>query len=267
MSDILDVGDARLYYEVRGSGPLVVLAGAPMDANPFGPLAELLAADHTVLTTDPRGINRSDVRDRDAESTPEQRAGDLARLIEHVGDGPAAAVLGSSGGAVSVLAFAQAYGGKAGTVIAHEPPLIELLPDRDALWAQTEDMLATFATGDRRATFVKFMKIANLDLPDEVVEMMAGGTPSPQEAADEAFQYQRMYRATIGWTPDVGRLRTGPARVLVGLGEQSAGELCDRTSRTLAGLLGTEPAVFPGGHVGFAENPAAFHARLRELGI
>ena len=51
----LEVPGARLYYEVRGQGPLVVLAGAPMDAGPFGPLAELLAADYTVLTTDPRG--------------------------------------------------------------------------------------------------------------------------------------------------------------------------------------------------------------------
>src|SRR5215472_12609899 len=59
----LEVPGARLYYEVRGQGPLVVLAGAPMDAGPFGPLAELLAADYTVLTTDPRGINRSPVDD------------------------------------------------------------------------------------------------------------------------------------------------------------------------------------------------------------
>ena len=59
----LEVPGARLYYEVRGRGPLVVLVGAPMDAGPFGPLADLLAGDYTVLTTDPRGINRSPVDD------------------------------------------------------------------------------------------------------------------------------------------------------------------------------------------------------------
>jgi pimeloyl-ACP methyl ester carboxylesterase len=51
----LEVPGARLYYEVRGTGPLVVLVGAPMDAGPFAPLADLLADDYTVLTTDPRG--------------------------------------------------------------------------------------------------------------------------------------------------------------------------------------------------------------------
>jgi len=102
----LRVPDALLYYEVRGSGPLVVLVAAPMDARSFAPLAELLATDHTVLTTDPRGINRSTVDDPDADATLDRRADDLARLITHLDAGPAA-VLGSSGGAVSALALAQ----------------------------------------------------------------------------------------------------------------------------------------------------------------
>ena len=84
----LTVPGARLHHEVRGSGPLVVLAGAPMDATAFAPLADQLAHDHTVLTTDPRGINRSSVADRDRDSTPEMRANDLFRLIAHLDAGP-----------------------------------------------------------------------------------------------------------------------------------------------------------------------------------
>src|SRR3954468_7312149 len=96
-TDTLDVPGARLHYEVRGSGPLVVLVGAPMDAIAFAPLADQLATDYTVLTTDPRGINRSSVADRDQDSTPQLRAADLAHLITHLDAGPAA-VFGSSGG-------------------------------------------------------------------------------------------------------------------------------------------------------------------------
>jgi pimeloyl-ACP methyl ester carboxylesterase len=264
-TDTLSVPDADLYYELRGDGPLVVLAAAPMDADSLAPLADLLAVDHTVLTTDPRGIKRSSVRDREAPSTPWQRADDLARLIDHTGRGPAALVLGSSGGAVSVLALAEAHPDSAATVVAHEPPLLEILPDRDALWAGTEDMLATYETGDRLATFRKFMRIANLELPEEVVQMIAGGTPTEQEAADEAFQYRNMYRGTVGFRPDVAKLGRVPTRVLIGLGEDSAGQLCDRSSRALAGMLGTEPTMFPGGHIGFAEDPAAFADRLRKV--
>ncbi|GAA0897348.1 alpha/beta hydrolase [Virgisporangium ochraceum] len=264
-TEVLHVDDAGLYHELRGDGPLVVLAGAPMDADPFAGLAELLAVDHTVLTTDPRGIRRSSVGDRDAPSTPRQRAADLARLIDHVGRGPAALALGSSGGAVSVLALAEDHPDSVAVVIAHEPPLLEILPDRDELMAATEEMLAIFETGDRVATFRTFMAIANLQLPDEIVDMMTSADATPRELADEAFQYRNMYRATVGFRPDIARLTAVSTQVLVGLGEDSAGELCDRSSRILADLLGTEPMMFPGGHVGFATDPAAFESRLRKI--
>src|SRR3954447_16081930 len=101
-----EVPGARLHYQVRGNGPLLVLVGAPMDATAFAPLADLLATDHTVLTTDPRGIHRSTVDHPDRDSAPEERADDLAALLRHVDAGPAA-VLGSSGGAVAVLSLVE----------------------------------------------------------------------------------------------------------------------------------------------------------------
>src|SRR4051794_29333163 len=104
----LGVPDGRLYFEMRGTGPLVVLVGAPMGADAFAPVADLLAADHTVLTTDPRGVGRSPLEDPEQDSTPELRADDLSRLLTHLRAGPAV-VLGSSGGAVTALALAQAH--------------------------------------------------------------------------------------------------------------------------------------------------------------
>src|SRR5262249_44040598 len=129
IEDTLAVPGARLYYERRGSGPVVLLVAAPMGAGAFAPLADLLPEDHTVITTDPRGISRSTVEDPDQDSTPQMRADDIARLLRHVNGGPAL-LLGSSGGAVSVLALAQAHPELVHTVVAHEPPLIDLLPDR-----------------------------------------------------------------------------------------------------------------------------------------
>src|ERR1700722_8890927 len=107
-ADLLPVPGARLYYEVRGQGPVVVLVGAPMDARPFAPLADLLADAYTVVTTDPRGINRSPVDDRNQESTPETRADDLARILARLDRGPAA-VLGSSGGAGTAPGLAHTH--------------------------------------------------------------------------------------------------------------------------------------------------------------
>jgi pimeloyl-ACP methyl ester carboxylesterase len=260
----LEVPGASLYYEVRGAGPLVVLVGAPMDASPFAPLAELLAGDHTVLTTDPRGINRSLVDDRDQDSTPQLRAHDLSRLMTHLDAGPAA-VLGSSGGAVSVLALAQAYPEQVHTVIAHEPPLIELLPDRAERHAGNEDVIARWLAGDFAGSWRAFLDNADMDLPEGMFEAMFAAEPVPQMIADTTYQNLHMLRPTTHWQPDITALCSAPTRIVAGIGETSKGQLCDRTSRALATELGIEPTMFPGGHTGFAEDPDGFAARLRSV--
>jgi pimeloyl-ACP methyl ester carboxylesterase len=260
----LAVPGARLHYEVRGQGPLVVLVGAPMDARSFAALADLLATDHTVLTTDPRGINRSPVDDPDRDSTPELRADDLSRLISHLDAGPAA-VLGSSGGAVSALALAQAHPGQVHTVIAHEPPLDELVDDRADLRERTEDMIATYLSGDVHGAWRKFLATANIHMPDELIDAIWGGDRDAQTVADERYQFAHMLRATTRWRPDIATLRSARTRVVVGIGADSTGQLCDRTSRALAAALGIEPSIFPGDHIGFAEDPGRFAVRLREV--
>jgi pimeloyl-ACP methyl ester carboxylesterase len=260
----LQVPGARLYYEVRGEGPLVVLVGSPMDAKPFAPLADLLAADHTVLTTDPRGVERSPVDDPDQDSTPELRADDLARLIAHLDAGPAAA-MGSSGGAVTVLALAQSHPELVHTVIAHEPPLIDLLDDRDERHARTEDVIATFRSGDRLGAHKKFLASAGLTLPDEVFEPMYGGESDARQLAQGRRFFMHELRPTTHWRPDIAALRAGTPRIVIGIGEASSGQLCDLTSTALAATLGLKPTMFPGGHVGFTEDPGTFATSLRAV--
>ncbi|MCZ7413360.1 MULTISPECIES: alpha/beta fold hydrolase [unclassified Streptomyces] len=260
----LAVPGARLHYEVRGEGPLVVLVGAPMDAAAFAPLAELLATDHTVLTTDPRGINRSPLDDPGQDSTPELRADDLSRLIAHLDAGPAV-VLGSSGGAVSALALVQDHPEQVSTLVAHEPPLIELLADRERLRTGTEDLIATYLAGDVIPAWKRFFAQADIDIPEPAIEQMFGGERDPRAVADERRWFAHEMRFSTYWQPDPAALRTASTRVLVGVGADSAGQLCDRTSQALARALGTEPTTFPGGHTGFTETPEAFATRLRDV--
>ena len=85
----LDVPGGTVYYEVRGSGPLLLVIGQPMTSGPFGPLADLLAGDHTVVTYDPRGVGQSTVDDPSLAVTPEVEADDLALVVDAVGGGPA----------------------------------------------------------------------------------------------------------------------------------------------------------------------------------
>jgi len=260
----LDVPDGTLYYEVRGQGQPVLLVAAPMDASIFAPLADLLATDHLVITTDPRGIGRSPLHDPEQDCTPEQRADDVSALLTHLGVGPAV-VLGSSGGAVTVLALAQRHPEQVRTVVAHEPPLQELLEDRDELRRQTEDMIARYLAGDVKGAWITFLAAANIWMPEEAIESVFLSNRDPQAVADEHYQFAHMLRGTARWVPDLDALRSSSARVVVGIGQDSAGQLCDRASRVLAGALDLEPTIFPGDHHGFAEQPEAFADRLRTV--
>ncbi|GAA3214567.1 alpha/beta fold hydrolase [Oerskovia jenensis] len=260
----LRVPGAALHHEVRGQGPLVALVGAPMDADAFAPLADLLAADHTVLTTDPRGIHRSTVDDPDQDTPPEVRADDLARLLAGLDAGPAT-VVGSSGGAVTALALAQSHPDLVRTVVAHEAPLDALMPDRERLHAATRELVADHRAGDVVGAWRKFFAVGDIAVPDGMVEHMFGGERDPQQVADERFWFAHDLLGTTLFEPDVEALRASPVRVVVGVGEDSTGQLCDRTSSALAALLGTTTTLFPGDHTGFVDDPSAFAQRLRTV--
>lgn len=263
MKNTLVVPEAELYYEVRGTGPLLVLVGAPMDAGWFAPLAELLADRFTALTTDPRGVKRSKLP-AGGTSTPEQRADDLARLIRHVDLG-LATVLGSSGGAVSVLALVQNHPDVVSTAIAHEPPLDRLVQDGDELLARSEQMMADYLAGDVIGAWRQFFEIANIQLPPGAVEAMADGESDPEQVATDHFWFSHEMRESITWLPDVPALRDSGVRIVIGIGDESGGQLCERTSTALAERLGITPTRFPGGHTGFAEQPEEFAKALGKL--
>src|SRR5487761_1431900 len=111
VTQILDVPGARLYYERRGTGPVLLLIGSPMDSTGFAGLAGALADDYTVVTYDPRGIGNSSREDTTQDVTPEQQADDVYRLLSALGGEPAY-VFGSSGGAVVGLALVTACPGQ-----------------------------------------------------------------------------------------------------------------------------------------------------------
>ena len=94
---------------------------------------------------------------------------------------------------------------------------------------------------------------------------MFGGERDPQQVADERFWFAYELRESITWVPDVDRLRDSGVRIVIGIGEESTGQLCDRTSTALAGRLGITPTYFPGDHTGFADRPEPFAAAFRAV--
>jgi pimeloyl-ACP methyl ester carboxylesterase len=259
----VSVDGARLHYEIRGSGPLLLVIGSPMAAAEFAPLAEALASDHTVVTYDPRGYAGSTVDDPEAPSGVEQRADDINAVLDDLG-AESADLFGSSGGAVTGLALVTRHPGRIGTLIAHEPPLLELLPDATQQRANTEAIIDTFHRDGFGAAWMHFMRNAGFDVsPDDA-------PPAPAEQSeDEVRQAARFFeidlRPTTRYLPDIEALKASRTRVVIGVGVDSTKLLTYSTSTKLAELLGSIPAEFPGDHGGFMGAPIEFADALRRV--
>ena len=268
-AQFLAVPGARLYYERRGAGPLLLLIGSPMDSSGFTGLAHALADRYTVVTYDPRGIGRSTREDTTQDITPEQQADDIHRLLSALGGGPAD-IFGSSGGAVVGLALVTAPPGDVRTLVAHEPPVIGLLPDGDQVRAQFQDVYDTYQVDGVAQAMPKFMAHAGLDEPPGQEQPGAPAwQPTPEQAAamraDAELFLAHLLRPTTNYRPDIDTLRAAAPRIVVGVGATSKGQLAHRTALVLADRLGPPAIEFPGDHVGFITQPAPFAQTLHPL--
>lgn len=258
VTQILDVPGARLYYERRGTGPVLLLIGSPMDSTGFAGLAGALADDYTVVTYDPRGIGNSSREDTTQDVTPEQQADDVHRLLSALGGEPAY-VFGSSGGAVVGLALVTACPGQVRTLVAHEPPAVDLLPDSAQVRAQIEDIYDTYRAEGPDQAMQKFMAHAGLGEPPGQEAGAPRRGPSPEQmarmrATTEEF-LAHLIRPTTRYRPDIEALRAAPARIVVAVGTTSKGQLAHRSAVALADQLSTPVVEFPGDHGGFVALP------------
>lgn len=256
----LDVPGARLYYEVSGSGPVLMLIGHPMGSAGFAALVPLLLDDYTVVTYDPRGFGRSTIADRDQDAEPGLLADDVRRVVEAVSDRPVH-VFGSSGGAVTGLALVARNPDRVSTLVAHEPPLALLLPEAEEAATSVHAIYDTYRSNGIGAAWQQFFKFTGLDVPAQGDE--APQTPSAEMlATSERFFGHGLLPVTL-YQPDIAALQAASTRVVAASGIASEGQFAQRTGAALAERLGTPLITFPGGHVGFITDSRDFAAVLR----
>jgi pimeloyl-ACP methyl ester carboxylesterase len=261
----LSVPGATLHYEVRGNGPvLLLICGGIYDAEGFAPLADELAEEHTVVTYDRRGNSRSPLAGPPAELILAEQADDAYRLLGAVGvteDEPAD-VFGNSSGAVIALELAARYPGMVRTVVAHEPPVFELLPDFDHWRTAMAEVGEAYREGGVGPAMGVFGAAMGMHGDGD------GTPPSPEFAARMQANLDTFVAREVppiaDAVPDLDGLRSGTVRIVPAVGATSTGEPPNRAALELAARLETTAEVFPGGHGGFGD-AAPFAARLREV--
>ena len=154
----LRVPGASLYYEVRGSGPvLLMMPGGPADAGAFRRIAEPLESHYTVVTYDPRGLSHSTLDGPlQDDRIVEIFADDVHRLLTAAAK-EGADVFASSGGAVIGLELAVRHPGQVRTLVAHEPPAPALMADPARERAAMAEIVETFRTAGIGPAMRKFM--------------------------------------------------------------------------------------------------------------
>ncbi|MEV6686470.1 alpha/beta hydrolase [Streptomyces sp. NPDC051130] len=267
----LRVRGATLHYEVRGRGPLLLLIpGGAGDAASFDGIADDLADEYTVATYDPRGLSRSTLDDTEAEQRVDQHADDALRVLELLSPGEPARVFGASSGAIVALHLLTAHPERVERVVAHEPPVVEVLPDAPqhrALIARVQETLRTQGLMESMAVFADGLR---KDGDTDTTGPKAGIRLPPQAAAraertmaNLPFFVGRIVPSFMSYAPDVERLEAVSDRLVLACGEDSRGELPYRPAALLAERLGTELRHFPGGHTGLTTHPTRFGELLR----
>lgn len=279
----LDVGDAEIVYDVRGplptadGRPPLFMIGQPMDASGFTALASHFP-DRTVVTYDPRGLGRSSRRDGRVDHSPTVQAGDVHAVIEALGAGPVE-MFASSGGAVTALALVAAYPNDVSTLVAHEPPLISLLPDAEAAERASAGVREVYQAKGWGAGMAAFIAMTSWrgEFTDDYFAQPAPdpaqfGMPSHDDGSRDDPLLSDQSSAVTSYRPDVDTLAAAPTRVVIAVGEESADVMTGRAAVATAELLGQRPTVFPshhggfvGGEYGYAGQPEAFAHRLREV--
>jgi pimeloyl-ACP methyl ester carboxylesterase len=279
----LETGEATIAYDLHGALPTadgrppLFMIGQPMTAGGFSTLASYFP-DRTVVTYDPRGLGRSTRRDGRVDNSPTVQANDVHAVIEALGAGPVE-MFASSGGAVTALALVTAYPDDVVTLVAHEPPLIPVVPDYAAAErarAAVRDAYEANGWGAGMAAFIGMTSWRG-EFTDEyfaqpALDPAGFGMPTEDDGSrDDPVLSDRSW-AVSSYLPDVDALSAAPTRVVIAVGEESEGTFTGRTSLATADLLGQQATVFPGHHGGFvggdspyAGQPEAFAHKLRKV--
>ena len=188
-------------------------------------------------------------------------------------------IFASSGGAVNALALVAKHPEQVRTLVAHEPPASQELPDREPILAACTDIRETYQRSGFGPAMAKFIVLVSYQgpLPADYTEQ-----PAPDPAMfglpvqDDGSRNDPLVGQNIitcnAYQHDFGALGAASTRIVIGAGAQSGAILPGRAAVAVAERLGTAPVTFPGGHDGFlggefgsTGEPDAFAATLRTV--
>ena len=261
----LKVPGAHLSYEVSGSGPLLILIpGAAGVGEVFRQLARALSARYQVVTYDRRGFSQSRLdgpQDNDHRLTTD--ADDVRHLIEHLTDQPAI-VFGNSSGAIIALEVLTLFPERVQTVVAHEPPVVLLLPDAATWLAFFDRVYDTYRKDGLPKAMHQFASGVMGSVDQQVIEQSMAKHANESTMANAAYWMEHELRQYPRVELDLNTLAAHARQLVLVGGRDSRDQMTYQPNKVLARQLGLNLIDVPGGHLGFMASPAEFAKELRD---
>jgi pimeloyl-ACP methyl ester carboxylesterase len=260
-STTLRVPGARLFYQVSGSGPLLLMiAGGGGGSAGFHGIANALADSYTCVLYNRRGTFRSPLDDPDEDVSLEMHSDDAHRLLAELSSEPAY-VFGSSGGALIGLDLVAHHPDQVRMLVAHEPPAEYLLPDGERLQG---DLMGMYRREGGLATLRLFLAQNGISYEDREPGVELTATREESAANADAF-FRYTLPAVRRYRLDFAALLAAATRIVVAGGSVGREYVGYRGAMAVAERLGTAVVEFPGHHVGYMTQPGVFADRLRDV--
>src|ERR1035438_472642 len=264
--DSIDVPGASLYYKSRGSGPvLLIIQGGAADADGSDALATHLESDFTIVSYDRRGLSRSVLKPGAPPADVRRHTQDASIILATVTSEPAF-VFGVSIGALIGLDLVTTHPNQILTLVAHEPPLKQLLPPdefEEALHEQ-EEVEVAFRNEGVRAAMMKFLQLSGVDFGDREADAPAPQL-SPHMADNLQFFLTNDAPAVRQYQIDLSLLEEVRSKVIPSAGETSTANWPNHCASRLAEKMRIDLARFPGGHNAYGSRPRGVADKLRVL--
>jgi pimeloyl-ACP methyl ester carboxylesterase len=266
MSGLIDVGTTKLYFEVHGSGPpLLLITGGTGDAADWAAVVPALAEGHTVITYDRRGMSRSPRPDGWTTTSIPEQADDAAALLRALELAPAV-VAGHSGGASIACGLVVRHPELVRHAILYEAPLLAVVPDGEAVVAGFREVIGrAMAEGGPRLAMERFMR---LNAGDQVVDQLLASVPPAEldRVLDNgATFFELELPMYAGFVPDRDALRRSGVPLTVAVGADNHHNWFGAAAAWLAEGTGADLVELPGGHAGLLSHPEGIAGLVRAI--
>jgi len=253
-----DLDGTRIYYEITGSGPtLVLIHGFTLDSRMWEPQVKIFSQFYQVLCYDLRGFGKSDLPTGD----PYSHSRDLKLLLDHL-DISKAYILGLSPGGMIAIDFVLQY-----------PEMVDaLIPADSGLGGYNLIEFGKSLEGVVELAFSSGIDEAKVLLASLDIFKPAAMIP------DVANQIWNILADYSGWhfinedpaislePPSIQQLKNIDTPTLILVGELDSAELHDVSNSLHEKIKDSRKEVLSGaGHVSNLEDPEQFNTMVLEF--